>query len=588
MKQTSSAPTDWDTVRILWRAGMRNRRLLLLSLLNPVGALFNGIFVPFYISKILATLVHDGGQVSQYFIPLVLAATIGLLANRYGFASLMAFQAKTQSELQTDCLEALLRRSVGFHNNRVSGKLVSDAIDFPNAFGSLVSAVIINLLPFLTIVVGGIVLVTVHSLLLGAALLVLAGVTLGWAWIESRRRAGLRTQRLAASKLVTAHLSDTIVNAQTVKTFAREPDELERHRYLNSALEMLRVRDWQSAATRGNDRMAVLLLMQITFVAVVIHAVHNNPSVLAVGIFAFSYTITLTNRLFDVGTMIRTLEDALLQASPMTEVLLGASEITDKAGAKPLRISRGAIRLDAVSFAYPDSQPGSAVFDHFSLDVQPGEKIGLVGPSGGGKSTLTRLLLRFEDVTEGIIEIDGQAVQSVTQSSLRQAIAYVPQEPLLFHRSIRENISYGKPRAKRKAVIDAAKKAFAHDFIEHLPKGYDTLVGERGVKLSGGQRQRIAIARAILKDAPILVLDEATSALDSESEQLIQAALWELMKGRTALVIAHRLSTIQKMNRIVVLDDGRVAEQGTHKELIKAGGLYARLWGHQSGGFLEE
>jgi ATP-binding cassette subfamily B protein len=202
---------------------------------------------------------------------------------------------------------------------------------------------------------------------------------------------------------------------------------------------------------------------------------------------------------------------------------------------------------------------------------------------------LTRLLLRFEDVTGGEITIDGQPIEGVTQASLRRSIAYVPQEPLLFHRSIFDNISYGRLGARRKAVIAAAKRAFAHDFIEQLPKGYDTLVGERGVKLSGGQRQRVAIARAMLKNAPILVLDEATSALDSESETIIQQALWELMSDRTAVVIAHRLSTIQKMDRIIVLSDGKIIEEGSHKQLLrKKSGLYAKLWAHQSGGFIEE
>jgi ATP-binding cassette subfamily B protein len=197
-------------------------------------------------------------------------------------------------------------------------------------------------------------------------------------------------------------------------------------------------------------------------------------------------------------------------------------------------------------------------------------------------------LLRFSDIDTGAIVIDGQNITTITQDDLRQQIAYVPQEPLLFHRSIHENIAYGKPEATEAEVRDAAEKANALEFIEKLPQGFETLVGERGVKLSGGQRQRIAIARAILKDAPILVLDEATSALDSESERLIQAALWELMKGRTAIVIAHRLSTIQRMDRIVVLDNGVIIEEGSHNQLLKQNGTYAKLWAHQSGGFIEE
>jgi ATP-binding cassette subfamily B protein len=228
------------------------------------------------------------------------------------------------------------------------------------------------------------------------------------------------------------------------------------------------------------------------------------------------------------------------------------------------------------------------LFRDFNLTVRSGEKIGLVGHSGSGKTTFTKLLLRFVDVDSGAVRIDGQDIRTVRQSDLHDHIAYVPQEPLLFHRSLRENIAYGKPNATDEEIHRAARDARAAEFIETLPKGYETTVGERGVKLSGGQRQRIAIARAVLKDAPILILDEATAALDSESELLIQEALWKLMKGRTAIVIAHRLSTIQKMDRIIVMEEGRIVEEGTHKQLLRRKGTYAKLWAHQSGGFLEE
>src|SRR3989344_4515244 len=227
------------------------------------------------------------------------------------------------------------------------------------------------------------------------------------------------------------------------------------------------------------------------------------------------------------------------------------------------------------------------IFNKFNLDIKSGERVGIVGHSGAGKSTITSLILRFMDVSDGRIIIDGQDIRNVTQDDLRSVISYVPQESILFHRTIRENIAYGKQNSTEEKIISAARKAHASEFISQLSKGYDTFVGERGVKLSGGERQRIAIARAMLKNAPILVLDEATSSLDSVSESYIQDAFNELMKGKTTIVIAHRLSTIQKMDRIIVLDKGQIVEEGTHKELLEKNGMYANLWNHQTGGFLD-
>jgi ATP-binding cassette subfamily B multidrug efflux pump len=268
-------------------------------------------------------------------------------------------------------------------------------------------------------------------------------------------------------------------------------------------------------------------------------------------------------------------------------------QVTDRDDAKPLVVNRGEIRFEDVSFSYGAAGEGRRVIDHLSLHIRPGEKIGLVGPSGAGKSTVVNLLLRFYDVDEGQVLIDGQDVSHVTQDSLRAQVGMVTQDTSLLHRSVRDNILYGRPDASDAQMMSAAERAEAHDFVQTLsdPKGrraYDAHVGERGVKLSGGQRQRIAIARVMLKDAPILLLDEATSALDSEVEAAIQASLYRLMEGKTVVAIAHRLSTIAAMDRLIVMDRGRIVEEGDHRTLLAKGGLYARLWAHQSGGFLGE
>jgi ATP-binding cassette subfamily B protein len=303
---------------------------------------------------------------------------------------------------------------------------------------------------------------------------------------------------------------------------------------------------------------------------------------------ALTYTGGVTNRLWQFGRIMRNINRAFGDAAEMTEILQLKSDVVDAKNPLDAKISRGRIEFKSVNFNYPESEERRPLFRNLNLVIKPGEKVGLVGHSGGGKTTVTRLILRYMDIDGGQILIDGQDIKLMAQKDLRQSIAYVAQEPMLFHRSLLENIRYGRPEATDKEVYAIAKMANIHDFIESLPAGYGTLVGERGVKLSGGQRQRVAIARAMLKNAPILVLDEATSALDSESEKLIQEALWKLMEGRTSIVIAHRLSTIQRMDRIVVLENGGIAEQGTHKELIHSNGVYAQLWAHQSGGFLEE
>jgi ATP-binding cassette subfamily B protein len=300
----------------------------------------------------------------------------------------------------------------------------------------------------------------------------------------------------------------------------------------------------------------------------------------------FSYYSTATRVMWEFNRIYRNLEGALTDAAQFAELLLDPPSVVDAVTTAVFTPVDFGVELCDVSFRYSASQP--LLFDRLSLRVAPGAKIGLVGRSGGGKTTLTRLLLRFSDLEAGEILIGGQPIDRVPQAALRNVIGYVPQDPSMFHRSIADNIRIGRPDATEVEVQRAARLAHASEFIEALPAGYQTLVGERGVKLSGGQRQRVAIARAILKNAPILILDEATSSLDSESEALIQDALWTLLAERTAIVIAHRLSTVGRMDELIILDRGGIAERGTHDALLAQNGIYAALWAHQSGGFLVE
>ncbi|HSX32373.1 MAG TPA: ABC transporter ATP-binding protein [Candidatus Saccharimonadales bacterium] len=589
MKIKAIKSIDRQTIRLFVHAALQNKRDLWLTGLHTLGTVLVGLAAPLFMGRVLAALGQNPQNAWHYLPYFVVAAGVGVVCNRIGFKHFLMFQAKTMSYLQEQALTTLMRRSVGFHNNNVGGKLVSDVTDFPNGFSGVSGAVFMDIVPLIATLIVGTTLISIESWQLGVVVAAMSAYAFISGYRESRQRFVLRLERLKATKAVTAHSADTIVNVQTVKTFARENDELTTHQKLNSNLLDMRLRDWGIAATRGNNRMVVLMVAQLVLLVVLIHTVTTNPALLGISIFAFAYSITLSNRLFQITMALRNFEDGLLAATPITEIILEDVEIVDKPHATTLQVTEGALNLDNLTFEYHDNTNSQRVFNQLNLAVKPGEKIGLVGPSGGGKSTLTRLLLRFDNIDGGSILIDNQNIADVTQASLRASISYVPQEPLMFHRTVRENIAYGKPDATEEQIIRAAKMAHAHDFITKLDGGYGTVVGERGVKLSGGQRQRVAIARAILKDAPILLLDEATSALDSESEVLIQDALWKLMEGRTAIVIAHRLSTIQKMDRIIVLDDGEIVEQGTHKQLLqKKTGLYAKLWRHQSGGFLED
>ncbi len=577
-----------QTLKFYYRATIRHKRQASLALVLPASSILLSVFVPLAASKTLADIIGNNAHLWRDFTWFVVLAILAVVGNTIGIRACMALQARVMRDLGDLMFARLLQRSVGFFNNQIGGKLVSDALDFVNSYGLLFNTIFINVVSFFFTVVIGLTIVTFSNWIIGLIILVMLVILGWWTSASSHRRSANRNKRLLITKKLTSHISDNIVNAITVKTFARETDEMAGDSELTRRLAEARTADWKITVTDESLRMGFLLLMQAMLLLALILLTRHNPRLLTTGIFAFTYTLTLINRFFTINTLTRQIEEGFLNASPMTEILLQPIEITDVSDAKPLHVTKGTIGLHGVTFHYADAKQTDTVFDNLNLTIQAGEKIGLVGHSGGGKSTLTRLLLRFDDISDGSITIDGQDIRHVTQTSLREAISYVPQEPLLFHRSIRENIAYGSPDAPQQKIEAAARLAYAHDFIGKLPEQYKTVVGERGVKLSGGQRQRIAIARAILKDAPILVLDEATSALDSESEKAIQKALWELMDGKTAVVIAHRLSTIQKMDRILVLDDGRIVENGSHDKLLAAKGIYARLWAHQSGGFIEE
>lgn len=505
---------------------------------------------------------------------------------RFTLLAQWTFETAAQRDLFRDIFNKLSNESLEFHANRFGGSLVSQTNKLTGAFERFWDTIVFQGVPIIASITAATVILWTVFWQYALFLLVLSIVFAVTVFFGSRFMRERNTKEAQASTLMTGRLADMVTNVMTVKAYGNERSELDsatdyanrwRARSLSTMRGFLGVSTIYSTLNVG---------LTVTAVFFAIAASENNLISIGTVYLALTYTLTVSRQLWDLNNIMRNYNRILGDAHDMTEILTTSTVIIDKTK-KELHAKKGAIAFNAMNFTH-DNGKGVQIFKGFNLTINPGERVGLVGHSGSGKSTLIRLLLRFSDIDSGTIMIDETDISSVTQKSLRQSIAYVPQEPMLFHRSLRENIAYGKPDASDAEIIDAAKKANAWEFIMQLPEGLDTTVGERGVKLSGGQRQRIAIARAIIKDAPILILDEATSALDSESERLIQDALQKLMKNRTSIVIAHRLSTISQLDRILVLDNGSITEDGTHTSLLNKKGTYARLWAHQSGGFLDE
>lgn len=482
----------------------------------------------------------------------------------------------------------LMQLGASFHANHFGGSLVSQTQKLAGAYVRLTDTTLFQTLGLLWALLFTVVILIGRAPLFVALLVMFVVLYLVCTVLITRKVRQLNADEAELSNKQTGNLADSITNVMAVKSFAAEDVESRRFGAATEKTRQASLRLMRAVLKREVVFSSTTTTINAVAIVLATASVVLWGANIGTVFLVLSYTTDVLVRLWEFSTQtLRQYYRAFGDSQAMIEILAIEPEVQDLAKPEKSRINQGAINFDNMSFTHPDSRENESLFTNLNLSIKPSEKIGLVGPSGSGKTSLTRLLLRFKDLDGGHIKIDGQDISKIRQQDLRRSIAYVPQEPLLFHRSIRENIAYGKPDATDQEVREAAKKAHAAEFIDKLPQGYETLVGERGVKLSGGQRQRIAIARAILKDAPILVLDEATSALDSESEKLIQDALWKLMQGRTAIVIAHRLSTIQKMDRIAVLDNGEITEQGNHADLLKQKGTYAKLWTHQSGGFIE-
>ncbi len=555
-----------------------NQLLPNLVIANIIQKLSRGEFIP-------GQLWESFGNEIIWFAALVM--TGGLIVWRLIDLLVWRLEGRVPKDIAQIVFEHLSYQSADFHANHFSGSLVSQTNKIIGSYIRMADTTFFSTIPLISSLIFTAIILWPRSPIFVICLILLSLFFVGTSIIVSRpvRQAG--AVHAKAESKQTGYLADMIGNMMAVKSFAGEKFEHKAFGKItdntHQKLHRLMIVHMKQMAYFST----IARVISISALVIAIISVVNFGANIATVFLILSYTTNIVDQLFSFSnSSLRNYNRSIGDATDMIEILNSPTEVTDPVAPEKKRISRGDIQFNNVSFTHKDAK--GAIFKNLNLRIKPGEKVGLVGHSGSGKTSLTRILLRFSDLNKGSITIDGQDISAITQADLRSSISYVPQEPILFHRTIAENIAYGRPSAEIREITAISKQANADDFVQLLPKKYDTVVGERGVKLSGGQRQRIAIARAMLKNAPILVLDEATSALDSESEALIQDALWKLMEGRTAIVIAHRLSTIQKMDRILVLENGKIIEQGTHKELIHNNGTYADLWNRQSGGFLEE
>ncbi len=577
-----------------WQVTAMQWPMFLLSVLSTLGFVFFLSFGnPYVVGLVVDRVSADPVAADQvfavfgpYILMLIGTNVLGQVFSKLQDYTVWKLELCANYSLATFAFDTLSNQSMTFHSNRFGGSLVSQTQKFIGGYATLMESLIYAVLPILSSAVFTVVLLVGLVPLYVALLALLLVIYVILAYFLFKKILPLNEAAAAAQNTLSGELSDSITNILSVKTYGREKFERAIFDEANRDVLAADAQRMRSSISRGAISSFIIVIIMTM---VVIFITGGNAWLgISAGtlVMMFTYTYSLTMQFNRIGMTFAQINRGFGDAHDMTVVLDEPTLVADIPDAKDLAVTEGEIEFDEVTFWYADAGEADKVFRDFSLRIPAGQRVGLVGRSGSGKTTLTTLLLRLSNLQEGRILIDGQDIACVTQVSLRQQIGYVPQEPLLFHRTIRENIAYGKPEATHEEVRDAAVKANALEFIEALPQGFDTHTGERGVKLSGGQRQRIAIARAILANDPILVLDEATSALDSESEKLIQEALNNLMEGRTSIVVAHRLSTIASLDRIIVLKDGRIVEDGSHADLVEQGGEYATLWNRQTGAFL--
>jgi ATP-binding cassette subfamily B protein len=559
-----------------------------------IGGVLVGIALEVQIPRLAAALIGAlrsdaavGPAVRDAAILLIGAFALVSVVQQLYYRLWMRFAANNMRRLVADGFARVQRFATDWHTNNFAGATVRKITRGMWSYDTLSDTLVIELGPALCLLAGFTLAMGLRDPLMGVyfgsavTLFLAVSVTLSLTWVAPANRLSAE-----ADTRVGGSLADAVTCNATIKAFGAEAREDARHGTVMDRWRSRALRSWRRSLDTGAVQSLMIVLLLSGLLALVLGRADAGARVDDL-VYVLSTYFLVNGHLRNVGRQVRTLQQAVNELEDLAEIAATPPQIADAEDATSFRPSGGSVRFEGVRFCYPGQE--RAVFEDLDLEIAPGEKVALVGASGAGKTSFVKLIQRLHDVDGGRVLVDGQDVRQVTQASLRAAIALVPQEPILFHRSLAENIAYGRPEATRSEIVEAARRAHAHEFIERLPEGYDTLVGERGIKLSGGERQRVAIARAILADAPLLILDEATSSLDSITERWIQDAIDALMADRTAILVAHRLSTVRKVDRILVFDAGRIVEQGSHEALMaRPQGVYRRLHDMQALGFVDQ
>jgi len=579
------------TIKYYWQATLKYKWVSLVMFISFIVAFLMQVITPLFYKDFFDVLTSGQpkdlvvNSLISILILIFVLAFLEWLFWRISSFLLTFLESRVMADLANKCFAYLHRHSFTFFENNFVGSLVKRVGWFTKAYEAVIDRLVYDLLPLITTILFIMVVLFLRNIWLGFGVLVWIIIFMIINVFFSKYKLKYDIERSEIETEATGLLADTVTNNSNVKLFNGYQREKKNYAKVNEKLRKIRRFTWDLGQIFESFQGFLMIGLEIGIFYLAIRLWEQG--ILTVGDFVLiqAYLITIFMRLWHFGRTIVRLYESFADAEEMTIILNTPHEIQDVHNAKELIIKESKIEFKEVHFAYHKTRK---ILKDFNLTIKPGEKIALIGPSGAGKSTIAKLLLRMHDIEQGKILIDSQKVSQVTQESLWSQLSFVPQDPILFHRPLKENIAYGNPRSTMKDIIKASQAAHCHEFIENFPEGYETYVGERGVKLSGGERQRVAIARAILKNSPILILDEATSSLDSHAEGLIQEALNELMKDKTVIAIAHRLSTIKKMDRILVIDQGKIMEEGTHAELTKKkDGIYNKLWELQAGGFIQ-